>query len=675
MKLSRLKFVALAVVGLAAPLLAKWTISGTTWGSMTDSETGWVIGVNAANKNAVVVRGTVSTVGSGTLIDMREVEGGTITGISGFSQKTTKLPIKEFICPDTVTSFAGYTFENSDDLEKITFGSALTNFGSYAFNQCTALKEMHFKSYPFSADVTVSTGLGLLPEYQIRVFYPATDTDWAAFIQSAAVTPWDELSDEVKANYTFTDGIVPVGLSTRPGLKNFWLIPEGGAAADSYTLVVAASGPECGEVTPAYGKEPVAYTAEQLPVSCAVTEASVKEEKVLRRCTGCTLFKFSNGAWQEVETHSETAYSFAPAEAGDYKLVWNWEIAGYRIPSLLAFDGSAIGCSVTATSASAPIESEYWPSNAVVTFTASGAAPFSHWFGNLAAADGTLNPLTVTMDAERDFAPVFRTVWQVAADGATMSDGYWELKVSGTDGYTIGSGPAHLMPPGFLDLSKPTSSGVPIVALGSSAFSACAALEAVRLPTSTLTSIGANAFNLCTNLTRVAPFLPDSVQSISPGAFNQCGKLTGDLVIGGSGKPVEIVAGGQWDYHFRGCPISSVTLGAGVSRLSTYSFWLCTSIRSMTFYGPLDGASNSFSGVPAYGKVRVSRACPEWVEFLADPDRLTKWADLTDAQRKLYTDAYPGDPLPAGLSASGNLFGVQWIFPFWGTKGMWLIIR
>ena len=45
------------------------------------------------------------------------------------------------------------------------------------------------------------------------------------------------------------------------------------------------------------------------------------------------------------------------------------------------------------------------------------------------------------------------------------------------------------------------------------------------------------------------------------------------------------------------------------------------------------------------------------VDFLADPARLTKWPDLTDAQRKQYTDAVGKQQ----LDRNGHLlFGAPW---------------
>lgn len=681
MKKCALKFAAVVamICGFAVTAQAKWTITKVnSYGSITESETGWVLQANTSKSSAVSTR-SVTTVGTGTVVDLSETDGFTLTEIGQASMKSTS--ITECVLPDTVTKIGNYAFQGDSALVKITFGKGLTTISSSAFQSCPLLKDIHCNGFPFSSDYTTSANLtassvsvGLSEDHSVRVVFPATDENWGAFLKSSYVTAWGDLDEATQKKYTFADGTEPVGLSTRKGLKNVWLVAEGGAA-DSYSLIVAANGTEYGEVTPTYSEEPVEYTADELPVACEATVSSDKGEKILRKCTSCTLFKFDDGAWQEVETKSATTYSFAPTEAGNYKLVWNWEEVGYRVPSVLAFDGTSIGCTVTATSASTPIETEYWPSNSIVTFAASGAAPFVRWYGEVPSSDAEKPTLTMTMDAARDFAPVFRTTWQVAEDGKTMTDGYWTLKISGTDGYTIASGPTFLMPPGVLDLSKPTSSGLPIVALGDSAFKACAQLVEVKFPLTTLTSIGSSAFDSCSNLVCVEPFLPDSVQRIYLCAFNQCSKLKGDLVIGGSGRSVQIVPSNKWDYHFRGCSIDSITLGRRVSKLSTYTFWQCTKVKSMTFYGQLDGAVNSFLEVPAYGKVRVSTACNDWAEFIEDPERMTKWDDLTDEQRKKYTDAYPGDPLPAGLSTSSNLFGTQWIFPFWGGKGFSVIVR
>jgi len=87
-----------------------------------------------------------------------------------------------------------------------------------------------------------------------------------------------------------------------------------------------------------------------------------------------------------------------------------------------------------------------------------------------------------------------------------------------------------------------TIEGLPVVSLGDSAFSRCAALTAVTIP-NTVTNIGAWAFDSCTSLTSIT--IPNSVTSLGDEAFDFCGSLT-TVTIPGS------VARIGW-CAFRGC--------------------------------------------------------------------------------------------------------------------------
>lgn len=679
MKMTVVKLAAVVALagGFAATVQAKWTLTATgQWGAITESETGWVLTVNAAKASAVSVR-SIKTVGTGTVVDLTETDGFTLTAIKSMQSKV----LTECVLPDTVTTIEKYAFQNSSALAKITFGKGLTPIGPSVFMSCSLLKEIHCRGFPFSSDYTQSANLtastvnlGLSEDHSVRVFFPATDEEWGAFLKSSYVTAWGDLDEATRAKYAFADGTEPVGLSTRTGLKNVWLVAEGGAAADAYAFVVAANGTEYGAVTPTYGEEPVEYTADQLPVACMATVSSDKGEKILHTCTGCTLFKFDGGTWREVETKSATAYSFAPAEPGNYKLVWNWELAGYRVPSMSAFDGSTIGCTVTVASESEQLEGGYWPKNAVVTYTASGAAPFVRWSGDLAKADEAANPLTVTMDEEHDFAPVFRTTWLVAEDAKTMTDGYWTLNISGTDGYTIGSEPTMLTVPGVLDLTKPISSGVPVVGFGRQAFKNNANLRELVLP-NTLATIADSAFEGCGNLVRVDPFLPDSVSSLGVGAFSLCTNLAGDLVVGCGRTAMDFVAS-QWAYQFRECrKIGGITFGKQVAALRKYSFMDCTGFEYLRFYGKPSIVSGAFTGAATYRKVYLPKSNADWMDFCNDAAYVTKWKALDEAEQRKFTDKYPGESLPFGLSATTAPFGRQWIFVFGDASGLMLIVH
>lgn len=76
----------------------------------------------------------------------------------------------------------------------------------------------------------------------------------------------------------------------------------------------------------------------------------------------------------------------------------------------------------------------------------------------------------------------------------------------------------------------PTYEGLPVTAIGDSAFSDCTHLSAVVIP-ATVTAIGDMAFNGCASLVSVT--IPESVITIGAGAFSHCTVLTSVTVPDG----------------------------------------------------------------------------------------------------------------------------------------------
>ena len=65
--------------------------------------------------------------------------------------------------------------------------------------------------------------------------------------------------------------------------------------------------------------------------------------------------------------------------------------------------------------------------------------------------------------------------------------------------------------------------GLPVLAIGDSAFSGCSSLESIDIPDS-VTTIGGGAFSRCSSLESID--LPDSVTTIGDEAFDGCPSLT-----------------------------------------------------------------------------------------------------------------------------------------------------
>ena len=120
-----------------------------------------------------------------------------------------------------------------------------------------------------------------------------------------------------------------------------------------------------------------------------------------------------------------------------------------------------------------------------------------------------------------------------------------------------------------------TYNGLPVTAIGSSAFWDDDTITSVTIPNS-ITTIGAYAFDSCSNLTSVT--IPNSVTTIGAAAFDLCSKLT-KLTIGNSVTSIGYDA-------FYGCSsLTSVTIPISVTTIVDYAFYGCIGLTEITFEG------------------------------------------------------------------------------------------
>lgn len=124
--------------------------------------------------------------------------------------------------------------------------------------------------------------------------------------------------------------------------------------------------------------------------------------------------------------------------------------------------------------------------------------------------------------------------------------------------------------------------GVPVTAIGNSAFFNRTSLESIKIPES-VTSIGAHAFSGCKSLKSIT--IPDKVKSIETYTFHACSSLR------------------------------SVKLGDGVTKIADSAFTLCESLESISF-----GKSLQSIGYQAFFQ------CPS-LKTLTLPDSLTTVSD------------------------------------------------
>ena len=110
-----------------------------------------------------------------------------------------------------------------------------------------------------------------------------------------------------------------------------------------------------------------------------------------------------------------------------------------------------------------------------------------------------------------------------------------------------------------------------VTSVGEAAFSSCAGLESVRLP-STLKEIGGDAFSYCEKLDNVV--IPDGVTDIGFNAFSGCSGLTNISI------PASVSNFGGW--AFANCSsLQEVTIAEGVTLIGTGAFRSCSSLTTV----------------------------------------------------------------------------------------------
>ncbi len=113
--------------------------------------------------------------------------------------------------------------------------------------------------------------------------------------------------------------------------------------------------------------------------------------------------------------------------------------------------------------------------------------------------------------------------------------------------------------------------GLPVTAIGKSAFEGLSALTSITIPNS-VTSIGDSAFSECTALATVA--IPNSVISIGDDAFLRCYALTNIAI------PNSVTSIGDFAFYF--CTsLSRVTIGSKVTSIGKSAFYGCSKITNI----------------------------------------------------------------------------------------------
>ncbi len=174
-----------------------------------------------------------------------------------------------------------------------------------------------------------------------------------------------------------------------------------------------------------------------------------------------------------------------------------------------------------------------------------------------------------------------------------------------------------------------TCNGIPVTAIGNSAFSGCSSLTSITIPEG-VTKIDFGAFYKCTSLTSIN--IPDSVTIIGNSAFEGCLKLTSINI------PDSVTSIGN--YAFNKCEsLTSIVIPDGVTKLGECAFSSCSSLESInipenitsigdyTFNNckSLTSIINIPNGVTTIGKWAFAHCSS--LTFVTVPDGLTSIGD------------------------------------------------
>ena len=189
-----------------------------------------------------------------------------------------------------------------------------------------------------------------------------------------------------------------------------------------------------------------------------------------------------------------------------------------------------------------------------------------------------------------------------------------------------------------------TIEGVPVTAIGDSAFSGCGSLTSISIPDS-VTSVGSCAFEDCSGLTSIN--IPDGVANIEYGAFSGCSSLTGISIPDGVAS-IE-------DYAFYKCSsLTSVSIPDSVTSIGVYAFSECKSLMRVIMPASVTSIGDNAISENTTVRGEAGSVAEQWCktngrkfEYVGPTPTPTPTATPTPAPTATPTPAPTATPTPA----------------------------
>ncbi len=582
-------------------------------------------------------------------------------------------------------------------ITNVVIGPGVTTLPKYCFAGCTSIREVDFHGYTTWNSATFHhTGTYKFNAYQARFLVPYGNADWITYYtDTSKVTPWDgsKLAD-YQARFG-ADAEIPVGITVGDNKQYVVVKPREGAAEKTLNIIGDLGGStfEIGTVVPAYGTH-VDVSAD-LPLACSAPEY-VDVGDTRYRCAGHVIYTYEDNSWVNPQTNALRTLTYNPNDYTMRRISWLWEPAGYKV--IVGFPAE-----LGSVAASTPWADGFYAAGSTATFTAtpSNGVPFVGWTGTDAPYPlSTSATFSLVVDGEKAISPYFLADWTLAADGKSISDGYWRITTTGSaNALNLSVCGADFPGLAILDLRKPVEGGT-IVSAGnyfasSSHRPAARNIREIYLP-DTLGIIGEHAFYGLSKLVTVSPFVPDATTNINDRAFEDCLLLESAFTFGMDRHRSSIFSGQAT--LARSPKIPRVTVGPAATNIPYCTFYQMGGLREVILLGEtvlLGELSLSqspfttikFGGFPVFPNTAnsnrpfyrhadyttclyIPRGDARWEAFMADPEEMTPWNELDASTQNQYWSRYPDGRTPKGLTvktASQGGFGQLWVF-LWSPR-------